>query len=208
MSGPWSPEADAVRQYWNRASFALLQAEREDIPAEARAMFTAFCCHACQSLKEAIDHVREMQDELGVNLPKAASQPYEKLVERMRNLDLHGRPIPACERGVDFQLSVSGRDPARLTSSDSVCISVQFACRPKVTRAPKDQSKANFTPGDGLTYVGKDGKLMVSDPASGRAVDALAALREHLLSFEEVLPALMGGRSEPGTSGGVEGISD
>lgn len=156
-------------------------------------MFTAFCCHACQSLKEAIDHVREMQDELNVNLPKATSQPYQKLVERMRNLDLHGRPIPACERGADFWVTMSGRNPAQITSSDNVCIGVQFACPPKVTLTPKDQSKANFTPGDGLTYVGKNAKLMVSDPASGKAVDAVAALREHVLSFQEVVLALTGG---------------
>jgi hypothetical protein len=135
-----NPEVLAIQRYWERAIFSYRQASRGDIDAVHRAMFTAFCVHACQSLVEGIKKLIEVGGETGIEVVGLDKLPFTPLIERMRHHDLHGNPIPVCSPGVVFSRATSGMKPMQLTSSHGVGVTVQIlGAAPKVRLSRKDQ---------------------------------------------------------------------
>lgn len=94
---------------------------------------------ACQSLREALDQLAEDETQPNPKLKTAISKlPHVHLIENIRNMDLHGWPLPICDPKVRMVAMVSkpGK-PIELSSSHVVGVSLRMAgVKPKVHRTP------------------------------------------------------------------------
>ncbi|MBX3097825.1 MAG: hypothetical protein KF812_13300, partial [Fimbriimonadaceae bacterium] len=155
LSGnPISVEQDAVNSYFERAVFTFNNACNPEAEPRIRAMLTAFCVHACQSLREALQRLADKEPGNGEKLIKAvADLPFAALIEEVRNHDIHGSPIPVCDPTVISSMWVANPDkPMQLTSSHGVGVTVQMhGAKPKVKLSPKDQKHGKFTPGQSMS---------------------------------------------------------
>jgi hypothetical protein len=180
LSGnPISIEVDSVNRYFERAVFAYNNACNPEADPRIRAMLTAFCLHACQSLREALQRLADKEPENDEKLRKAvAALPFSALIEEVRNHDIHGFPLPVCDPKVISSMWVANPDkPMKLTSSHGVGVSVQMrGAKPKVRLSPKDQKHGKFTPGQSMSYHCVDGELIVHDLSTNKDFKLLGVL--------------------------------
>lgn len=190
---PTSVELDAVRRYFERAVFALNNACNPEAEPGIRAMLTAFCVHACQSLREALQRLADKEPENDEKLRKAvADLPFSALIEEVRNHDIHGFPLPACDPKVISSMWVANPDkPMKLTSSHGVGVTVQMhGAKPKVNLSPKDQKHGKFTPGQSMSYHCVDGELIVHDFSTNKDFKLLGVLGMFLKDAQALVVSL------------------
>ncbi len=174
----------AVLQYFDRAAWALHHATNDSLPLNVKSYLTAAAVHACHSLKESLDQIAEDGTSGDTQLAAAIKNlPNAKLIENIRNMDLHGWPLPICDPKVSMVAMVSKPDqPIKLSSAHGVNVSVQMAgLKPRVHRAPKDLKHGTVTFGGATVSYGCDeGKLIVHDFTTGRDYSLLGVVRSFL----------------------------
>lgn len=166
MGFPFGGAEAAVKEYLGRAGFTFNNANRPDQDAKVKTRLIAFCTHSCQSTVEALVALAGERETSNPGFMKQVEAlPHKALIEGVRNLDIHGRPIPACDPGVDSMMMVSGKKPMQISSSHGVAVTMQLGQggKPKVRNTPKDVKHGKFTPGDALSFVCKGGDLYVCD---------------------------------------------
>lgn len=188
-------EVAAIIRYFERAVFAYNNACNPEAEPRIRAMLTAFCVHACQSLREALQPLADKEPENDEKLRKAvADLPFAALIEEVRNHDIHGFPLPACDPKVISSIWVANPDkPMKLTSSRGVGVTVQVhGAKPKVNLSPKDQKHGKFTPGQSMSYHCVDGELIVHDFSANKDFNLLGVLGMFLKDAQAILVLAMG----------------
>lgn len=187
---PISIEQDAVNRYFERAVFAYNNACNPEAEPRIRAMLTAFCLHACQSLREALQRLADKEPENDEKLRKAVAKlPFAALIEEVRNHDIHGFPLPVCDPNVIAWRWVANPDkPIKLTSSHGVGVTVQMhGAKPKVKLSPKDQKHGKFTPGQSVSYSCVDGELIVHDFSLNKDFKLQSVLMMFLKDAHEII---------------------
>ena len=162
---PISIEQDAVNRYFERAVFAFNNACNPEAEPRIRAMLTAFCLHACQSLREALHRLADKEPENDEKLRKAvADLPFAALIKDVREHDIHGHPLPVCDPNTRSTMVMSRvGSPVQMTCSDGAGIQIQMhGAEPVVTKSG-DPSKAKLSPGQTVSYHCVDGDLGVWD---------------------------------------------
>ena len=172
-----------VIQYFDRAAWALHNAGNDALPLKVKSHLIAAAVHACQSLKESLDQLVE-EEGSDTQLAEAIKKlPHTEIIENVRNMDLHGWPLPVCDPKVQMVAMVSKPDqPITLSSSHGVAVSMQMdGLKPKVRHTPKDQKHGKVTLGGAtVSYGCIDGKLIVHDFSTGKDYVLLDALRSFL----------------------------
>ena len=173
----------AVIQYFDRAAWALHNAGNDALPLKVKSHLIAAAVHACQSLKESLDQLVE-EEGSDTQLAEAIKKlPHTEIIENVRNMDLHGWPLPVCDPKVHMVAMVSkpGK-PITLSSSHGVGVSMQMdGLKPKVHRTPKDLEHGKVTIGGAtVSYGCINGKLIVHDFSTGKDYALLDALRSFL----------------------------
>ncbi len=174
---------NAALQYFDRAAWALQKATNDDLPLNVKSHLTAVALHACQSLKESLGQMLEGDN----NDPELAAAienlPHTELIENLRNMDLHGWPIPICDPQVHMVAMVSKPgQPVELSSSHGVGVSMQMeGLTPRAHRSPKDLKRATVSFGGATVSYGCDqGKLLVHDFSTGKDYFLLGVLKSFL----------------------------
>lgn len=174
----------AIYQYYDRADWARHNATNDALEPNVKSHLIAMAVSACQSLREALDQVAEDETQPNPKLKTAISNlPHVHLIENIRNMDLHGWPLPICDPKVRMVAMVSkpGK-PIELSSSHGVGVSIQMAgLKPKVHRTPKDikHGKVAFG-GATVSYGCEAGKLFVHDFSTGKDYLLLGVLQSFL----------------------------
>lgn len=178
--------------YLDRAGFAYNNAIAEELNPEARSMITAFCLHACQSLRESLEQFAELRSRNEM-LESVRNLPNAPVIQDLRNQDLHGYPLPVClPGGVSHMLQSDPKRPMKLSSSDGVSVGVQLiGVQPKVRLSPKKQNRGKFTMGSAMGYSCIDGVLFVRDFSRQQDLNVLAILYEYLIASEALVAALI-----------------
>lgn len=179
--------------YFNRAEWALLNARNEKLPFIVRSHLTAVAVHACQSLKESLDQCAN-DDTADAGLAAAiAGLPHTELIENVRNMDLHGWPLPICDPKVRMATLVTkpGK-PINLSSSQGVAVVMQLdGLKPRIRREPNDLKHGTASIGGATVSFGcVDGKLMVYDFSTNKEY----VLLEMLHSFVKHCHAIIKSR--------------
>lgn len=184
----------AVLQYFDRAAWALRNATNDALESNVKSHLSAMAVHACQSLQESFDQAAGQETDGDKSLAAAMKDlPHANLIKNIRDMDLHGWPLPICDPKVHMVAMVSKPGhPIELSSSHGVGVSMQMdGLTPKVHRAPKDLKHATVTLGGATVSYGCDeGKLIVHDFSTGKDYLLLGVLR----SFLERCHALIKGR--------------
>lgn len=186
---PISIEQDAVNRYFERAVFAFNNACNPEAEPRFRAMLTAFCLHACQSFREALQRLADKEPESGEKLRKAvADLPFAALIKDVREHDIHGHPLPVCDQNTISTMVISRvGSPVQMTSSDGAGIQIQMhGAEPVVTKSG-DPSKSKLKPGQTVSYHCVDGELGVWDYRTQRTYKLLGVLGMFLRSAERVI---------------------
>ncbi len=174
---------NAVIQYFDRAAWALHNAGNDALPLSVKSHLTAAAVHACQSLKESLDQLIEEEGSDTQLAEAIKTLPHTEFIENVRNMDLHGWPLPVCDPKVNMVAMVSkpGK-PITLSSSHGVGVSMQMdGLKPKVHRTPKDLKHGQVTIGGAtVSYGCIDGKLIVHDFSTKKDYVLLSALRSFL----------------------------
>ena len=173
----------AVIQYFDRAAWALQNAGNDKLPLSVKSHLIAAAVHACQSLKESLDQLVE-EEGSDTELEEAIkSLPHIEIIQNVRNMDLHGWPLPVCDPKVQMVAMVAkpGK-PITLSSSHGVGVTMQMdGLEPKVHRSPNYQKHGTVTIGGAtVSYGCVAGKLIVHDFSTGKDYVLLDALRSFL----------------------------
>ena len=172
-----------VIQYFDRAAWALHNAGNDALPLSVKSHLTAVAVHACQSLRESLDQLVEEEGSDTQLAEAIKALPHTEIIENVRNMDLHGWPLPVCDPKVQVVAMVSkpGK-PITLSSSHGVGVSMQMdGLKPKVHRTPNDLKHGKLTIGGAtVSYGCIDGKLIVQDFSTGKDYFLLDALRSFL----------------------------
>lgn len=171
-------EQDAVNRYFERAVFAFNNACNPEVEPRIRAMLTAFCLHACQSLREALDSLAKAEPKTDEKLRKAVAKlPFAALIKDVREHDIHGHPLPVCDPNTTSTMVISRvGSPVQMTCSDGAGIQIQMhGAEPVVTKSG-DESKAKLSPGQTVSYHCVDGDLGVWDYRSQTTYKLLGVL--------------------------------
>lgn len=194
------PDRTAVQRYWKRVVFTFNHLHNLKTEPHMRAMLTAFCVHATQSVTEALRKLAEVRkdDNLKASIDALEFSP---LLERVRNHDLHGNPIPVCDDKWNFVIATSGKKPMTLTSSHGVGVQVQMhGAKPKVRLSKKDQKHGKFSPGDAISFQCNEGVLGVYDASTSKTYDLLRLLECHLKALDKIIGTLLAtSESDPET---------
>lgn len=186
---PISIEQDAVNRYFERAVFAFNNACNPEAEPRIRAMLTAFCLHACQSLREALDSLAKAEPKTDEKLRKAVAKlPFAALIKDVREHDIHGHPLPVCDPNTVSSMVMSRvGSPVQLTVSDGAGIQIQMhGAEPVVTKSG-DPSKAELTPGQTISYHCVDGELGVWDYRTQTTYKLLGVLEMFLKDAHDLL---------------------
>lgn len=183
-------EIQCLLRYFERAIFSFNAAEQIECPPKSRSMLTAFCLHACQSFNEALVRAYQVSEETEV---VTKSIRFSALVEEMRNHDIHGFPLPACDPNMYSQFIVANPDkPMSISSSHGVAVEVQMhGATPKVRRSPKDQKHGKFSPGQSISYLCDGGDLIVHDFSSNKDYSVIEVLRQFLVDAQDVVRRIL-----------------
>ncbi len=188
----------AVQRYWERVVFTFNHLHDLKTEPPMKAMLTAFCIHATQSVTEALLKLAEVRkdDDLKASVE---SLQYSQLLEHVRNHDLHGNPIPVCDDKWNFVIATGGKKPMTLTSSHGVGVQVQMhGAKPKVRLSKKDQKHGKFSPGDAISFQCSEGVLGVYDASTSQTYDLLRLLECHLKALDKIVgPLLASSESDP-----------
>jgi len=177
---------ETPERYIKRAIFALNSAGQCGSDPEVRSHFTAFCAHACQSVRESLS-LYYADDSTKLKL--VVTLPHVEMLELVRNHDLHGHPLLLCDPRIVSFMMQSGKHSVRLESSHGVAVSIQNKRKPFVRLDPKDVKHARVLFADALVMNSVDGELYIQyPPASGKSVHLLTAMKEFLLAAEYLLP--------------------
>lgn len=181
---------DAAFRYYDRASLVLRCARKEETSANERSHFLAIAVHACQSLKESLYQAVDSENgdpSLHVTIKGV---PHLEIVENVRNMDLHGQPLPSCESDTRVTLVASkpGK-PIRISSSQGVKVSLRLdGARPSVHRSPKNIKHGQVSFGGSTVYVEcVDGRILAYDFSKSKPIDLQVAIDEFLQACSEIL---------------------
>ncbi len=171
-------------------------------------MFTAFCIHACQSLREAFQTLDDYEPGKDATLkPALDALPFGDLINDVRQHDIHGHPLPVCEPGAKLGLVMSRPgSPVRLQTGDTEGSGVQVqmhGAEPVVTIIG-DSPKARLIPGQTISYHCEDGELCVWDYRTKQTVRLVPVLSEFLTGAHQLLVAVCEARGVALQSGGEE----
>ncbi len=175
-------EVAALIRYFERAAFSFINASNPDADPPLRAMLTAFCLHACQSLREAFDRLASAEPDADETVKQAVAQlRFAALIKDVREHDIHGHPLPVCDPNWNLGIVMSrvGR-PVEMTCSDGAGVQIQMdGAKPVVTKSG-DPSKAKFNPGQTVSYQCVGGELRVWDYRTQTTYKVLGVLETFL----------------------------
>jgi len=183
---PLNPEVDGLRVYFNRAVIALHAASEPELNPEIVGMLISSCLHSCHS---CIEMLQRLSSDNPNHIRKLRYVRYRNLIKKMRDLDIHGNPIPTCHPGVSFGSLVSSKHPITLSSSNNMAISVQMRGAQPVVRR-QCQSASNITWGDAVSYFSDGSTLYVYDFES-KTYPVLYVLRICLSQLESVVKDIL-----------------
>lgn len=189
---PISIEQDAITRYFERAVFAFNNACNPEAEPRIRAMLTAFCVHACQSLRETLQRLADREPENDEKLRKAvADLPFVALIKDVREHDIHGHPLPVCDPSTISTMVMSRvGSPVQMTCSDGAGIQIQMhGAEPVVTKSG-DPSKAKLSPGQTVSYHCVDGDLGVWDYRTQKTYKLLGVLGMFLKDAQALFVSL------------------
>lgn len=179
----------AIFRYFERAAFAFASASKPEAQPPVRAMLTAFCVHGCQSLREALQRIVDVEPEGSGELRQAlADLPFAALINDVRQHDIHGHPLPACEPGKIFGAGTSrAGSPVNLSCSQGAGIQLQMiGAEPVVTKIGDPQS-SKLSPGQTISYQCVNGELGVWDYRTQKTYKLLGVLEEFLSAAHQVV---------------------
>lgn len=173
-------------EYLSRAAFFATNANNEEFEPSIRTALLAAAVHAAESASEELDRISETASpEI-----KAAIQavPRRNIIQRLRNLDLHGKPLPVSDPKFKGGGMISGLKPITIGSRDNVAGMIQMhAATPKIRRSPNQPSKAPVDFGDSVSYHMERGRTFVCDfAANNETVDLVLVLRQFVKAATEV----------------------
>lgn len=190
----------AVLQYFDRAHWAFHNANNDSLPLKVKSHLIAVSLHACQSLKESLDQLTEENIDDTTLATTINSLPHTEVIENIRNMDLHGWPIPICNPKVTmFEMVSKPGHPIELSSSHGVGVAMQMSgVKPKVYRTRKDLKHANVKFGGATVSFGCiNGKFVVYDFSTKKEYLVLDILRSFLHSCELLFKDRMPQASAP-----------
>ena len=174
--------------YFDRAAWALHNATNDRLPLNVRSHLAAIAVHACQSLKESLDHSSE-NNPANTDLAAAIkSLPHTEVIENVRNMDLHVWPLPVCDPKVQFVAMVSKpRKPITLSSSHGVPVALTMpGVAPKVHNP--DRKCANVKFGGATVSFGCDqGRLIVHDFSTNKDYLLLGVIEAFLRTCHPII---------------------
>lgn len=183
-----------VLQYFDRAAWAFHNANNDSLPLNVRSHLIAVSLHACQSLKESLDQLTEEDGDDTALATTIKNLPHTEVIENIRNMDLHGWPIPICDPKVTMSVMVSKPDKQiQLSSSRGVGVALQMdGVKPKVHRSRKNLKHAKVKFGGAtVSYGCTDGKFIVHDFSTDKDYVVLDVLRSFLSSCQSLIEQRM-----------------
>lgn len=188
-----------VETYLRRASYFLRLYRLGDRVPECLAYFLAVAVHACDAAREEVERSIEMSGAIAFDdeskrqiaevKKEFAKLPRANLIGRIRNLDVHGNPIPIADPRFVLSLIVTGTiRPMVMKSSGGVGVTISTAGgKPVIKRTKNQPAKASVSMGDSVSYHLVNGRHRVCDFAAGNeVVDLEKALQENLMALENV----------------------
>lgn len=175
-------------QYFDRAAWALHNATNEALALNIRSHLTAVAVHACRSLKEALDQAAEDATDDAHLVAAVRALPHSELIENVRNMDLHGWPIPICDPKVQMVAMVSkpGK-PIELSSSHGVPVAVTMpGVAPRVHNPNRKCANVKFG-GATVSFGCEEGKLIVHDFSTAKDYVLLAVLQAFLQQCHAII---------------------
>jgi hypothetical protein len=174
--------------YFDRTAWALQNATNDKLPLNVRSHLSAVAVHACQSLKESLDQSSE-DEPADMELAEAIKNlPHTEVIENIRNLDLHGWPLPICDPKVKMVAMASkpGK-PIALSSSHAVPVALTMSgVAPKVHNP--DRKRANVKFGGATVSFGCDqGRLVVHDFSTNKDYLLLGILEAFLRACHSII---------------------
>jgi len=179
--------------YLSRADFFLRHYELEGTPPEVRSFLLAAAVHAADSAREEL--VRLSEQPL---FPEALSQRIRSikrgnLIERVRNMDVHGNPLPVSFPGTRVRCMITGSvRPLVMSSEDGTEVSVSLpGASPRIHRTPNNPRNSRVKFGDSVTFDLVDGRHFTCDFANGsEEVDLALATREFVVEARAIFEEL------------------
>lgn len=187
-----------LRAYRDRIQITRELFESADFSDAQRTRFLAACIHDCAAFCELLeiikvdttDSVKNLRQTLE-SLPKEISKlPHASLIEKLRNVDLHGHPLSPCAQGSQYQeTNTRPTKPTKISSSGPEAIMLLDEGRLKQRTFPKTASEAGVEFGSAVTVTCSDGVIWVSE-ANQRAYQLPSVLKEFLKAAEELMTEL------------------
>lgn len=189
--------------YFDRATWAFHNAQNEKLPPKVKSHLTAVAVHACRSLKESLDQIAEDAPGDAELAAAVRTLPHGELIENIRNMDLHGWPLPICDPKIQMVAMVSKPGhPIELSSSHGVAVTMRMdGLAPRIQRTPKDFKHGTATVGGAtVSFACVDGKMIVHDFSTDKDYELLAVLRAFL---EECHPIITSRLPKPNENSGT-----
>lgn len=185
-------------QYFDRAAWALQNATNEQLTLVVRSHLTAISVHACQSLKESLDQLSEDNPADAALVTEVKDLPHTEIIENVRNMDLHGWPLPVCDPKVHLVEMKSKPDkPITLSSSHGAVAGVTMAgASPKVHNQNRKHANVKFG-GATVALMCDHGRLVVHDFSTNKAYFLLGALEAFLKACHPIITSRMSSKAEP-----------
>lgn len=179
-----------IIQYYRRAAWALINATKPEMPPSSKSYLTAMSLHASRSLKEAFDQAAKEKEGKDDGFVSAVNDlPHTNLIERVRNMDIHGWPIPVCQPGIRMiAMKAKPGKPISLTSSNGVeAVLTMKGTVPRFYRRPNDLKNAKIDLAQSVSYGCDGNELIVFDSSTGKELSLLSALGEFLKAAEGII---------------------
>ncbi len=180
------------RHYFDRAASALHNATNDELPLNVRSHLTAVAVHACQSLIESLDQACE-DNPTDVDLADAVKGvPHTEVLENVRNMDLHGSPLPICDPKVRMVAMVSkpGKSIAISTSHGVPVALTMPGAAPKVHTTNRKSAKVKFG-GATVSFDCDQGRLIVHDFSTDKDYLLLGVLEASLRACHPIIRSRM-----------------
>lgn len=174
--------------YFDRASWAFHNVRNDKLPLNARSHLSAVALHACQSLKESLDQIAQDNPEDADFAAAIKSLPHTELIENVRNMDLHGWPLPICDPKMQLMVMVSkpGK-PIALSSSHGVPIAMTMSgVAPKVHNPNRKCANVKFG-GATVSLVCDQGRLVVHDFSTNKDYLLLGVIEAFLNACHSIV---------------------